>query len=141
MDDLDRRLLFVLSKDVRISISELARTLGISRSTAQSRLKRLESNGTVAGYTIEYGDQYTGNLIRAHVQIQVDQKLTGRVIPAIEKIAEVRALHAVSGDYDLIAVVAAESTGKLNATLDELANLAGVDRTNSLVILDTRFVR
>lgn len=141
MDDLDRRLLHVLCQDVRISISELARALCVSRSTAQSRLRRLETTGAIRGYTIEYGDRFNRSLIRAHVQIQVEQKLTGRVMSEIEKIEEVRALHAVSGDYDMIAVLAAESTARLSAILDELAHLAGVDRTNSLVILETRFDR
>lgn len=141
MDDLDRKLLRALSKNVRISISQLARALGVSRSTAQSRLKRLETNGMIAGYRIEYGEKLNRNLIEAHVQIQVDQKLTGRALSEIDKIGEVRALYAVSGDYDLIAVLAAESTQKLSATLDGLANLEGVERTNSLVILETKFVR
>jgi len=141
MDDLDRKLLRTLSKNVRISISQLARVLGVSRSTAQSRLKRLETNGMITGYRIEYGEKFNRNLIKAHVQIQVDQKLTGRALSEIDKIGEVRALYAVSGDYDLIAVLAAESTEKLSATLDGLANLEGVERTNSLVILETKFVR
>ena len=141
MDDLDRKLLRALSKNVRISISQLARVLGVSRSTAQSRLKRLETNGMIAGYRIEYGEKLNRNLIEAHVQIQVDQKLTGRALSEIDKIGEIRALYAVSGDYDLIAVLAAESTQKLSATLDGLANLEGVERTNSLVILETKFVR
>lgn len=141
MDDLDRLLLHVLSDKVRVSISDLARSLGVSRSTAQSRLRRLETNGTINGYKIQYGDKYNQGLIEAHVQIQVDQKLTGRVQSEIQNIREVRALYAVSGNYDLIAVLAAESTGRLSTTLDELANLAGVARTNSLVILETKFVR
>ena len=141
MDDLDRRLLHALSKDVRITISELARALGVSRSTAQNRLRRLESNGTIAGYSIAYGETYSRNQIRAHVQIQIDQKLTGLAQSEIEKMREVRALYAVSGNYDLIAVIAADSTGKLSASLDHLAALEGVERTRSLVILETRFSR
>ena len=141
MDDLDRNLLHLLGNNVRVTISELARALGVSRSTAQGRLKRLESNGTIAGYAVRHGDAYNRNLIKAHVQVQVDQKRTGLVLSKIEMIREVRALHAVSGDYDLIAELAAESTARLSAILDELANLDGVVRTNSLVILETRFTR
>ena len=141
MDELDRNLLHALGNDVRITISELARLLGVSRSTAQSRLRRLETNGTIAGYGIRYGEGYEGKQIKAHVQIQVDQKRTGLVLSKIETIREVHALYAVSGDYDLIAEVAADSTARLSAVLDELANLDGVERTNSLVVLETRFTR
>ena len=141
MDELDRNLLHALGNDVRITISELARVLGVSRSTAQGRLKRLETNGTIAGYGIRYGDGYEGKLIKAHVQVQVDQKRTGALLSNIERIREVRALHAVSGNYDLVAELGADSTVRLSAVLDELANLDGVERTNSLVILETRFTR
>jgi len=141
MDNLDRKLLHSLSKNVRISISNLARVLGVARSTAQSRLNRLEQNGTIRGYSIDYGDQYTRQLIKAHVLIQVDQKLTAQALTAIDKMPEVRSLFAVSGEYDLIAVIAAETTENLSVTLDKLANLAGIERTNSLVMLETKFVR
>lgn len=141
MDDLDRRLLHTISKNVRISISELARALGVSRSTAQSRLRRLETNGTIDHYSVEYGEAYNRALIKSHVLIKVEQKLTGKALSAIDKIPQVKALYAVSGDYDLIAVIAAESTEKLSSTLDDIANLAGIERTNSLVILETKFVR
>ena len=141
MDDLDRRLLHTLSKDVRISISELARVLGVSRSTAQGRLKRLESDGTIARYAIEYGEKYSQSLIKAHVLIKVEQKLTGQALAAITKMPEVTALYAVSGDYDMIGIIAAESTEKLSIILDHLADLIGIQRTTSLVILETKFVR
>lgn len=141
MDNLDRKLLHVLSKDVRISVSALARVLGVSRSTAQSRLKRLETNGTIARYSVEYGEKYSQSLIRAHVLIKVEQKLTGQALAAMDKMPELTALYAVSGDYDLIGIIAAETTEKLSSTLDNLADLIGIERTTSLVVLETKFVR
>lgn len=141
MDSLDRKLLHALAKNVRISISQLARVLGVSRSTAQGRLKRLETNGMIAGYTIEYGKKYSQSLIRAHVLIKVEQKLTAQALSAIDKMPEVTALYAVSGDYDLIGIIAAETTEKLSNILDQLADLVGIERTTSLVVLETKFVR
>ena len=141
MDDLDRKLLHTLSKDVRISTSELARTLGISRSTTQSRLNRLETDGTISHYAVEYGEKYNRNLIKAQVLIQVEQKLMSRFAEHFLKLLLLQALYAVSGDYDLIAVIVAETAEKLSGTLDELANLPGIERTNSLVILETKFIR
>jgi len=141
MDDLDRRLLHALNKNVRISISELARELGVSRSTAQSRLRRLENDGTIDHYAVEYGEAYNRTLIKSQVLVKLEQKLTGQALAAIDKIPQVKALYAVSGDYDLIALIAAESTEKLSSTLDDIANLTGIERTTSLVVLETKFVR
>ena len=141
MDNLDRKLLHTVSKNVRISISELARTLDVSRSTAQSRLRRLETNGTIARYAIEYGEKYSQSLIRAHVLIKLEQRLTGQALAAMDKMPEITALYAVSGDYDLIGILATETTEKLSKVLDHLADLAGIERTTSLVLLETKFVR
>ncbi len=141
MDDFDKKLLSLLRSNARLSTSELARQLGISRSTVQSRLRRLEKRKVIAGYTVQYGSEYEGKLIRAHVLMQVSQKLTGKTYIALKKIPEITALYAISGDYDLIAIVTAESTEELSQLLDDIANLQGIERTNSSVILETRFVR
>ena len=53
----------------------------------------------------------------------------------------VTALHAVSGDHDLIAMVEAHSTEELSRLLDEIAGLDGIERTHSSVILETKFER
>ena len=50
--DKDSKLIALLQANARASISELARTLGVSRATVQTRLKRLEDTGVIAGYTV-----------------------------------------------------------------------------------------
>ena len=141
MDELERKLLHALGRNDRISISDLARHLGVARSTAQSRLRRLETDGTITRYRVEYGDRYTRSLITSHVLIQVDQRQTAQVIAAMDKMRHVRALYAVNGEYDLVAEIIAESTAELSRVLDDIANFTGVERTNSLVILETKFER
>ena len=49
----DRQLIALLRENARIPVAEIARKLGISRSTAQSRLEKLERNGTIAGYAVK----------------------------------------------------------------------------------------
>jgi DNA-binding Lrp family transcriptional regulator len=141
MDKTDQKLLTLLRVNARMPTSELARQLGISRSTVQSRLKRLKNKKVIAGYTVQYGSDYEGKLIRSHVLIKVSQKLTGQAYVILKKIPEITALYAISGDYDLIAIVTAESTERLSNLLDDIANLQGIERTNSSVILETKFVR
>ena len=141
MDDLDKRLLALLRADARIPVSALARELGIARSTVQSRLRRLEHEKVIAGFTLQYGSDYERNLISAHVQIKVAQKLTASVYVALKNVPQINALYTISGDYDLIAVVSASSTVELNVLLDRIANMPGIERTNSSVILETAFSR
>ncbi|MCB1643952.1 MAG: Lrp/AsnC family transcriptional regulator [Pseudomonadales bacterium] len=138
---LDQRLLQLLQQDARISTSALARKLGVSRSTVNNRLQRLEANGVIAGYTLRLGSEYLAGLITAHVLVKVNQKLTAQVNRDLIAIPEVIAVYAISGDYDLIAEVRSATTAGLNQLLDAIGNLDGVERTNSSVILETRLRR
>ncbi|WP_245861522.1 Lrp/AsnC family transcriptional regulator [Arsukibacterium tuosuense] len=137
----DEKLLAVLQHNARASISDLARQLSVSRSTVQTRLQKLELSGVIKGYTVEYGDAYLATLVAAHVSIKVRQKLTARTNIELKQIPQVAALYAISGEYDLIAIVQAQNTEQLSHILDDIGNLEGVERTTSSVILETKFKR
>lgn len=137
----DQKLLSILKSDARISTSDLARKLDLSRSTIQSKIKKLEQEGVIKGYTVMYGDEYQSKHVSAHVLIKVVQKLTDKTNRELSNITEVWALHAISGDFDLIAMLKTETTQALSRVLDQISNLEGVERTNSSVILETKFSR
>lgn len=141
LDNLDRRMIALLRSAARMSTSELARRLGISRSTVQGRMDRLHRNGVIDGFTIQFGAEYRARLVSAHVLIKVAQKLTRRVSDTLHSMPQIEALHAISGDYDLIAEVSADSTEELSALLDDIVNLPNIERTNSSVVLETKFRR
>lgn len=141
INEKDHQLLAILQQDARISISDLARKLGISRTTAQNRLERLEHTGVINGYRVNLGSTYLRELVAAHVSIKVKQKLTIETCNQLQKISAVHALHAISGEFDLIAELMAESLEQLNGILDEIGDLPGVERTASSVILETKFRR
>lgn len=137
----DEKLLALLQRDARASISDLARALDVSRTTVQNRLQRLQDNGIIKGFTVELGTDYLTNLVSAHVSIKVRQKLTARTNIELRQRPQIVALYAISGEYDLIAIVQAQSTEQLSHLLDDIGNLEGVERTTSSVILETKFKR
>jgi len=137
MDDLDQRLIALLGEDSRMAISEIARRLETSRSTVQSRMDRLVRNGRIERFTVELGTEYESRLVKAHVLVKVDQAQTRVAQAGLRRIAQVTAIYAISGEYDMIVVVAAESTVELSRLLDNVASLNGITRTNSSVVLET----
>lgn len=137
----DERLLSMLRANARTSISDLARMLNLSRSTVQTRIDRLEQTGVIKGYVVEYGQKFVSSLVSAHVSIKVKQKLTTKTNVELKQIPQISELYAISGEYDLIAVVQAQSTEQLSHLLDDIGNLDGVERTNSAVVLETKFKR
>jgi DNA-binding Lrp family transcriptional regulator len=141
VDDLDGRILDLLVDNARLSVTALARRLRVARSTVQERIARLERNGVIASYTVRLGPAATGRRVSAHVAITVDPKRAAHVQQTLRGIPGVRTLHTVSGPFDLIAVVAAETTAEIDAVLDRIGGVTGVERTTSSIILTTKFDR
>jgi DNA-binding Lrp family transcriptional regulator len=141
LDATDRALLALLRENARASTTELARKLDLSRTTVQSRMERLQRQRVIAGYTIVVPDELEAGLVRAHVMITLEPKRSAAIEVALRKIAEVRILHSVSGPFDLIAIVAAASIGELDALIDRIGRLDGVERTTSAIVLSTRIQR
>jgi DNA-binding Lrp family transcriptional regulator len=141
LNERDRQLIALLRENARQSTAELARRLGVSRSTVQSRLERLEHAGVIAGYTVRLGDEFLRGQVAAFVLIEVAPKRSQTVTRQLERRAEVQRLQSVSGNVDLIAEVRAASVADLDATIDDIGAIDGVERTTSLIVLSTRFVR
>ncbi len=143
MDTTDRALLALLAADARLPTAALARRVGLSRTTVQSRIERLEQAGIILGYTtrIGSGEEAAQAATRAHVMIAVAPKQAVAVETALRRLDAVRELHAVSGGYDLIAMVETISIAEINRLIDRIGGIEGVERTNSMMILSTRLVR
>lgn len=141
LDDTDRKLLNLLRADARESVSELARELDLARSTVQERIARLERTGIIAGYTIRSGEDFAERQIAAHVMISVDPKMAASVTADLKKMPEVRSLAAISGTFDMMAEVAAETTAKIDTILDAIGHLKGVQKTMSSIVLSVKFER
>jgi DNA-binding Lrp family transcriptional regulator len=137
----DDALIAILRENARASTAEIARRLGVSRTTVQSRIERLESKGVIAGYTLRLAQDYADSLIRAHVQLTILPKLIRQVEAGLRAIPAVRMLHSVSGNFDMIAVIEARSVGELDALADRIGALDGVERTSTSLILSTRIDR
>ena len=139
--DADLTLLLLLRENARASTAELARRLGVSRTTVQSRIERLERRGVIAGYGVRLSPEYEQTLIRAHVLVTVTPKLADRLVASLRAITSVRTVHSVSGNFDMIVIVDAPSIRDLDALLDKIGAMDGVERTSSSIILSTRVDR
>lgn len=139
--DADLALIELLRENARASTAELARKLGVSRTTVQSRIERLERQGVIAGYTVKLSSAFERNLVRAHILLTVSPKVAPRVEASLRGITGVRLLHSVSGSFDMIVIVEAGSIGDLDRMIDAIGALEGVERTVSSIILSTRIER
>ena len=141
IDDTDRRILSKLRENARIAVSDLARNLGVSRTTAQSRLERLERGGVIAGYTVRTSEAHEQGQIRAFVMLTTAPRQTQAVVAAARGSPAVRRLVSVSGPFDLIAEVATATIAEMDALLDALGEIDGVERTTSSVVMSLKVDR
>jgi DNA-binding Lrp family transcriptional regulator len=137
----DRSLIALLRENARAPTAEIARRLGVSRTTVQSRIERLERAGIVVGYTVRLAADYEAGLGPAPVMIVASPKAAPAVTKTLAAMPELRRLLSVSGAFDLIAEVAAASVADLDTVIDRIGSLDGVERTQTSVVLSTRFAR
>ena len=137
----DLALIRLLQENAREPVSGLARKLGVSRTAVQERINRLVRDGVIEGFTVRIGAEWGQGRVTAMVSLVVDPKHTADVISALEKMPAITALWTVSGRSDLIAMARTGSTAEIDQVLDEVGSLRGVTRTESSIILSTKFDR
>lgn len=141
IDGKDKQLIALLSTNSRESTANLARTLGMSRTTVTSRIERLEKRGIITGYTVQFSEDYERGQLQAHVMISSNPKSSATIVRTLKAVPAVRSLHAVNGVYEMLAIISAESTQHLDEVLDLVGNIDGISKTTSSIILSTKFSR
>lgn len=137
----DELLLSVLRENARASTADIARKLGLSRTTVQNRIARLEHQGVIRGYTVRIDAELEQSRIRAHILITLRPRQMAMVVKALHGMHEVRVLYSISGGHDLIALATTTSVGEMDVLTDRIGAIDGVERTNTSIILSTKFER
>ncbi len=141
MDDLDQHLIGKLRLNARAPVAELARALGLSRTTVQSRLAKLERSGVISGYAVKLAQTEAGALVRAHVMLNIAPKQAAAVTASLQKLAGVLRLQSVSGSFDMIAEVEADGVEEMDTLIQEIGALRGVERASAALVLATKIDR
>ncbi|MBL1436840.1 MAG: Lrp/AsnC family transcriptional regulator [Rhodobacteraceae bacterium] len=137
----DEHMIMLLRENGRLSVSDLARQLSVSRTAAQMRLKKLERNGVIEGYSARLSDEHTKNRVRALVMIKFPPGKLTEIQQALTEILQITTVYSISGPFDLAAVISAPSMPVLDEVIDEIGCLEGIDDTMSSIILSTKIDR
>jgi DNA-binding Lrp family transcriptional regulator len=141
LDATDRQLIALLQANARTSTADLARRLHVARTTVVARLARLERDGVIVGYTARLAGDALDRGVQAYVGISVSPKAARSVQRRLEAIPELRQLSSVSGEFDCLALLRADSPARLDTLLDEIGEIEGVVRTTTSVVLAVRVDR
>ena len=105
LDRIDRRILRALQQDGRITFSELAKRVGLSTSPCLERVRRMEREGVIAGYTTLLNPKFLNAELIVFVQIRLtrtSQDIFERFKQAAIEIEEVQESYLISGNFDYL---------------------------------------
>ncbi len=139
-DEIDSKLLALLGDNARLPVAELARTLGLARTTVQARIERLENTGVIEGYTLRLSAAARAPL-QATVLVSIEPRTGPAVLSRLRSLPGVEVVHTTSGRFDLLVQVSAATTAELDETLDRIGEARGVLSSESLIHLSTKLDR
>jgi Lrp/AsnC family transcriptional regulator, leucine-responsive regulatory protein len=136
VDAIDEKIIAELTRNARISHSELAVKVLLSRNAVRQRVERLERQGHVAGYTIVRAGDGTGGVVSALVLVhRQDRMRGGDVLAALKRIPEVVICEVLSGDFDIMVRLEAASLERVRSIWEEIAKMPGVRDTVTALTL------
>src|SRR6516225_2582114 len=141
LDDLDRSLVALLQENARESVANLARRLGVARTTVLARIERLERTQVIAGYGVRLGQDVLDASLQAWVGLIIAPRHGPDVQKRLGKMPEVQLLCAVSGEYDYVAWLRADSPDRLNDLLDLIVRIPGVELMTTTIVLARKLDR
>ena len=137
MDEIDQKLMSLLRQDARLTVAALASKLQVSRGTVTNRIRRLEDDGVIVGYTVRLRPDVQHNEIKAWMSIAVDGNQTRTVIASLLGEPGVATLHDTNGRWDLLAELRAETLQELAKVLERIRLLKGISNTETSIHLET----
>ncbi|HTZ43753.1 MAG TPA: Lrp/AsnC family transcriptional regulator [Jatrophihabitans sp.] len=140
MDAVDRSILDVLRANARATYTELAREVGLSAPAVHERVGKLEAAGVITGYHAAVAPESLGYSMSALVGIFLsDGANPDAVADQLAGLAAVEDCWFVAGEESFVVKVRVPDVGGLEQAIRALAQLRGVARTRSTVVLSTRF--
>ncbi len=140
-DDLDRKLVALLQINARQSTTTLAKRLDVARSTVHERIARLEKNGVITGYSAVLSRNPSEKNVQALVMLSIDQKKSKQIVNRLNSYPAVKVCLAINGIYDYFLSVESSCLEDLDELLDNLAEIPGVERSTSSIVLARKFDR
>ena len=137
MDETDHQPISLLRQDARLSVAALATRLGVSRGTVTNRIRKLEDDNVIVGYTVRLRPDVQRNEIKAWMSIAVEGNQTRTVIASLLGEPGVATLHDTNGRWDLLAELRAENLQDLAKVLERIRLLKGISNTETSIHLET----
>jgi DNA-binding Lrp family transcriptional regulator len=138
IDELDARLIALLTTEPRVGVLEASRRLSVARGTVQARLDRMMAGGVITGYGPDVDPVALGHGVTAFVTLEIRQAGGHDPVSAgLAAIPEVLEVHTITGSGDMLCRAVARTNADLQRVIDAIVDVPGVVRTATVIALDT----
>ena len=138
MDDVDKKILKMLSENARATLSELAGEIALSLPAISERLKKLEASGVIRQYTTILDPAKLNKHLMALMFLRFDNPKHGDHFAELSKAEpEIKECYYITGDFDYSLKILTENTQTLEKLLTRIKNAPGVVKTQTIVVLST----
>lgn len=135
MDRFNLMIINELQKNGKISMAELGRKIGLSPSATSERVKKMEQEGIIRGYTAIIDGDKVGIDITAFVSVPVGNMPIDQMAAMIAEIPQVQECHKVTGDTCFLVKVKTKNTKELEKLIDKINHVA--PNTYTYLVLST----
>lgn len=138
IDNLDRSILDILSKNARTPYTEIAEKLIVSPGTIHVRMRKMEEFGVVKGTEIIVDPSAIGYDMTAFIGVYLEKGAVYReVIRRLEEIEEIVEAYYTTGGYSIFLKVMCRNTDNLRSVLNEkIQSVEGIQRTETVISLE-----
>lgn len=141
MDEFDRKILAILGRDGRITYTELAAQVGLSKTPCQQRVKRLVDSGLITGFRAIVDPAKIGLDHVAFAEVKLSdtrEEALGQFNKAVRQIAEVEECHMIASSFDYLLKVRTSDIRRYRIVLGEkISSLPHVASTSTFVAMET----
>jgi len=129
-------ILKILIKNSKTPFLEIARVLGVSETAIRKRIRKMEEDGIIRGYTIDVDPKKMGFEIEAMIGLDTEPEFYMKTIQKLRDMKEVRSLYSSSGDHMIMMEVWFKNTEELSNFVDSLNSMEGVKRVCPAIIME-----
>ncbi|WP_120498798.1 Lrp/AsnC family transcriptional regulator [Kiloniella sp. EL199] len=137
LDHKDLKLLALLRNNARASIKELAAGVELSRTALIERIRRLEEDGVIEGYTLKKAQREAP--LTFFLLIKTHQPSCELIAPRLTEIHEITACHSLGGDIDIIIELSTNTPQRANEIREEISGYPEVAHIATSTLLKTHF--
>ena len=138
IDSKDQSIISLLQKDGRMSVKDIAKAMGLTRTTVTKRMERLEASGVITGYSAVVRKDFFDKKIRGWVMINTIPNLEEAAISAMKMIPEVSRIYTTNGRWDLAVAIWAADLESFDVALTKIRQVDGIESTETNLLLSSR---